>query len=617
MSFENMERMAEDEDVAHELQDEYQDDQTVRDGSHDFALGVDNQPSTFINNFEHEDVSISLDDTELALLRASQFPHDVTEPYKDSDLHPWTDDNCKLNMSPAQAYHYRRRVTRKPYVDPDNDNTIQEVLGQREKWTKSLMRAVLNVDDVFDKVESTAFKKINELSKHKVEAACHILFDTIIDRCLHGYRGDPEKDKARPNKAAYLKNPVDTELKCADRIKAAVDTLTKYKSVSVSMVDEGTFDTIANHPHALRKEKAIGRKSNDTKKAPSDKNKMHGEFVAKQDLELGDLVAKDADGKLVPLDRYAARKTKGIKRKGLSSTSGLQPEPAIPTETVDSFSTPTTKSNAPVQVTPATNSAHGHMTFWKPHCAKTPGNQENSPHPSTAPILASLITPSNARVNVPSPPPASSPTTIGPLQPFVHPLWRVYFPDSHGPYLPVATEPHNQTGVEQSVPHYPPHGSNRGPQHHEHNQHRVGPRNHGARKHATQPDGPHAQPAAAAPSGLYRRKRLGSLSRDSHATDHASASKSKKARTRNLALADHDREDISTDLSVPLGEDALPRRTSQDYELSFTGGAGAVPRKDGGFDREYSGTLEGGVGGEFTGKSAGWQDEDDSQLPKN
>jgi hypothetical protein len=186
------------------------------------------------------------------------------------------------------AREYRRRVTRPPELNPEDDPTIPEVERDSHIWIKKLVEAMYNLEDVGDKpnaMHRTFFTvgHRNEYPYKDIESACYELHAAVIDRSRYGYRGPKQDDKAYKKGSKVKKNVADEQEpnngtfevdcigNCATRMQNVVDGLWVWKNSCAQVVyDDRQQRLMANHPFTFANNKGHNKKCNDKKKETSE-----------------------------------------------------------------------------------------------------------------------------------------------------------------------------------------------------------------------------------------------------------------------------------------------------------------------------------------------------------
>ncbi|KAF2241098.1 hypothetical protein BU26DRAFT_572322 [Trematosphaeria pertusa] len=174
-----------------------------------------------------------------------------------------------------EALAYRRRVTMPSQLSPSTDPTIMDVFNHREAYVAEMIRAMYNLDGVRDKPEARE-RKLFDLGQpdatcgYEVEAACRVLFDTVIDRCCQGYRG-----ATKDNKAGTPRNyESDRDGNCTTRIQNVINCLRQWKAACRDILcDDYRCILLANHPLAYAGCKVSYQRNNNLKKVAIDKSK--------------------------------------------------------------------------------------------------------------------------------------------------------------------------------------------------------------------------------------------------------------------------------------------------------------------------------------------------------
>ncbi|KAF2179990.1 hypothetical protein K469DRAFT_693475 [Zopfia rhizophila CBS 207.26] len=166
-----------------------------------------------------------------------------------------------------QAREYRRKVYQHPYLNAEEDTTIQEVEQHAEFWVNRLVQAMTNTSNVKDRDSSHAKKMFlpGAYDALLVEATCREIFAFLIDRCKNGFRGPEQFNKAiKPAKGSEP----DKIAKSVERMSNVIKALMWNKRVCKAMLYENwKIKLLVNHPLAYDKEKDSQKGSNDQRRA--------------------------------------------------------------------------------------------------------------------------------------------------------------------------------------------------------------------------------------------------------------------------------------------------------------------------------------------------------------
>ncbi|KAF2871363.1 hypothetical protein BDV95DRAFT_636175 [Massariosphaeria phaeospora] len=93
------------------------------------------------------------------------------------------------------ASDYMSRVRERPDIDPTDDDSILQVVSNREFWTGELYHAMMNLADVKDNDGSSDVRRFvnGAYDARDVEAVCRAIFVAVLDQVVNGYRGSRAK----------------------------------------------------------------------------------------------------------------------------------------------------------------------------------------------------------------------------------------------------------------------------------------------------------------------------------------------------------------------------------------------------------------------------------------
>jgi hypothetical protein len=117
--------------------------------------------------------------------------------YVSTDLYHFNDNGVpELTFSEDQDsdHLYRRRATNPPVLHPAADDTIKRTYQHLELWVSTMVQAIFNLNDTLDSPTTPSYRMFRQdlkivMTGYEVEATCHVLFDTVIDRCYFSFRG--------------------------------------------------------------------------------------------------------------------------------------------------------------------------------------------------------------------------------------------------------------------------------------------------------------------------------------------------------------------------------------------------------------------------------------------
>ncbi|KAF2645551.1 hypothetical protein P280DRAFT_531736 [Massarina eburnea CBS 473.64] len=313
--------------------------------------------------------------------------------------------------SHEQASAHRNAATVPPNIAPESDPTIDKVENDGQAWVARLMEAVYDITDVSDNADSNDTKMFTLGSGafvpyDEVEAACHILFRTVITRCREGFRG-----RGKPNKAIGKgSHKEDQHGNCETRIKNVVYCLRKWKAACRDIVrDDSDIHSLANHPMGMVKQKHDAQVTNGRKTRKAKEGRVAKETLEKQQW-LSEVLPgpKHLGNGFLPHRQPGENVASGIPIDGLLGMSNIpfQPRPG------QAYSMAPSPPPA-YQFTPATAPGHGN------HGLPQPGSQQPQQlHPGhrylrTPQESQGYGNPPNLFSNEPPRPPVLTPNTMG------------------------------------------------------------------------------------------------------------------------------------------------------------------------------------------------------------
>ncbi|KAF2690497.1 hypothetical protein K458DRAFT_383606 [Lentithecium fluviatile CBS 122367] len=198
------------------------------------------------------------------------------------------------SLNEARAHH--QRVQRPAELRPEDDPTIAAVEADSHRWIMELVRAVRNLEGVGDRPDAKAVKYFTpdhskEYPYADIEATCHVLFATVIDRCKNGFRGfDRDDNKAYGRQGAKTSEEIlsfrstftdDRTGSCATRMQNVVKCLRVWKnSCQGIMHNDYNMFLLANHPLAFASTKHGNAKCNMQKRITAEEGKKARQLLA-------------------------------------------------------------------------------------------------------------------------------------------------------------------------------------------------------------------------------------------------------------------------------------------------------------------------------------------------
>jgi len=132
--------------------------------------------------------------------------------YVSTDLYHFEDNGApELTFSEDQdsAHPYRRRATNPPGLDSAAGDTIKPTYQHLELWLSTMVQAIFNLNDTLDSPTTPSYRMFRQdlktaMTSYEVEATCHVLFDTVIDRCYFRFRGAAKDNLALKTGEGYM-----------------------------------------------------------------------------------------------------------------------------------------------------------------------------------------------------------------------------------------------------------------------------------------------------------------------------------------------------------------------------------------------------------------------------
>ncbi|KAJ4379895.1 hypothetical protein N0V86_005079 [Didymella sp. IMI 355093] len=223
------------------------------------------------------------------------------------------------------ALCHLNRVTRARKLP--NDASITTVAALQEHYVGEMVQAVFNTSNIYDNLDYPGIKMFTlgskkQVSCYDVEASCHALFATVLDRCLNGYRGPDISNRLLGGGKIET---IDRDGTCQVRIDNVIKSLREWKSVCKDVIlSSSKITNLANAPATVWKDKMIQKLNNLTKKNTTQKDRAFGVDAV---LEAEDAEGWKTQGYLPPLAKLGQQKNaeqnNGLK-KTLKLTSGQQ-----------------------------------------------------------------------------------------------------------------------------------------------------------------------------------------------------------------------------------------------------------------------------------------------------
>jgi hypothetical protein len=166
----------------------------------------------------------------------------------------------------ASAREYRRQQTqfdRKPYRDPNTDETIADIENNRRVHVERIYNAMTSGEIARDNSNSIAVKRwITEAHypPDLVEAFAHRVFDCLLDQVKYGFRGWVHNDYVADERKG---EDVDREVDCAGRLDNIIDSLRLEKTICEDVLNSACqVRTFVNAPKAYASRKHQNRLGN-------------------------------------------------------------------------------------------------------------------------------------------------------------------------------------------------------------------------------------------------------------------------------------------------------------------------------------------------------------------
>ncbi|KAF2121058.1 hypothetical protein BDV96DRAFT_640471 [Lophiotrema nucula] len=162
-----------------------------------------------------------------------------------------SDAEPSLKFNKDTAATFRNQITMKPHGDLGTDATIAAVELNRSAWIVSMVKAVYNLVNINDRPKANQcnlFRRGTSSCIHVevVESACHAVFDALLDRCKHGFRGPKSENHALNAGAGRI---LDKTANCTTRLQNVVDALKTHKTVCRDILyDQFKRQLLVNHP---------------------------------------------------------------------------------------------------------------------------------------------------------------------------------------------------------------------------------------------------------------------------------------------------------------------------------------------------------------------------------
>ncbi|KAH7394862.1 hypothetical protein DE146DRAFT_63839 [Phaeosphaeria sp. MPI-PUGE-AT-0046c] len=177
------------------------------------------------------------------------------------------------NTDEAKAWLHA--VTMPPPIDPRLDTTINTIAADRGTWVLDMMDAIYDLSACHDNEKMKDHFRPHKTSfiiEREAEAACHILFDCLIDYCRKGFRGLPKTNITMTKGKKHHES--DSTSNCQKRAENVILALRTWKSICKSIIEEDTKKwQLVNTPLAVMGKKEAERKCNSTKKKTSEEGK--------------------------------------------------------------------------------------------------------------------------------------------------------------------------------------------------------------------------------------------------------------------------------------------------------------------------------------------------------
>ncbi|KAH7333796.1 hypothetical protein BKA66DRAFT_615184 [Pyrenochaeta sp. MPI-SDFR-AT-0127] len=185
----------------------------------------------------------------------------------------------------AVAWH--QTVTQGPQVDPNADHTIAAVQLRRVDYIATMVEAVYDRSVCQEKHGSRILNifiqgKESYISPLEIEAACHMLFDLVIQRCRIGFQGQSKFNLLVGKGKDSMDGHVDCTANCYRRITNVIQALREWKSICREMIqEEPKARRLVNAPMKLCEMKLAESKCNKKKASTNKEGKEAKEKLSK------------------------------------------------------------------------------------------------------------------------------------------------------------------------------------------------------------------------------------------------------------------------------------------------------------------------------------------------
>lgn len=173
-----------------------------------------------------------------------------------------------------KAMAHRDRVRALPGLDPRQDPSITWIASRTEDCVADLMQAFFDVSSCNDKptFEAVGFCTLGDPTAYEtadVEATCRIVHNTLVQRCLHGFRGHPSEDFIGNFQSSGKRRKAqrdDVTGDCQTRFNNVINLLRSWKSVCSQVITSRSYiDRLVNAPASIARQKPSQQKCNMTK----------------------------------------------------------------------------------------------------------------------------------------------------------------------------------------------------------------------------------------------------------------------------------------------------------------------------------------------------------------
>ncbi|KAF2020106.1 hypothetical protein BU24DRAFT_477249 [Aaosphaeria arxii CBS 175.79] len=182
-------------------------------------------------------------------------------------------------QSSDHARQYRKialRFDRKPYQYPDVDETIHDLVRNRQYHIKRIYDAMVRPDVAQDNPGSIAMRRWVHNAYYDsdmVEAFSNKVFDCLIKQTEEGFRGWHHNDYASDERKGS--ETEDKNLNCAERLDSVIHSLEREKTICEDIMNSACqIRMFVNAPRAYAVRKSANRAGNSKRKKATEPDRV-------------------------------------------------------------------------------------------------------------------------------------------------------------------------------------------------------------------------------------------------------------------------------------------------------------------------------------------------------